>query len=288
MEQILITGANGLLGSELRERLSPANNFFCSREDMDITDMDSIRRYVAGKQIKYIINCAASRDAEYLESHYEEAEKISVDGPRNLALIANELGAVLIHISTDYVFDGKKSAPYTEDDATCGLSVYGKVKIAGEKAVLSTAETALVIRTAWLFSSYGKDFVKTIYQLASTKPELKVIYDQVGTPCYAGDLAAAILQILPQIRRGTREIYHYTNEGICSWYDLAYQIVHDFGLNCRVLPIHTGDFVQKAPRPSFSALDKSKIKRDFNLQIRHYSEGLTDCINRVKEEHNVA
>lgn len=287
MENILVTGANGLLGSEFRERLSPENNFFCSHADMDITDISSIRNFVKGKDVKYILNCAASRDAEYLEDHFEEAKNISVNGPRNLAKVAKEIGAVFVHFSTDYVFDGKKSSPYAEDDATNGLSVYGRVKAEGERAVLDTAQTAVIFRTAWLFSHYGKDFVKTIQNLAESRPELKVIYDQVGSPCYAGDLSAGILEILPQIKPDTREIYHFANEGICSWYDLAYQIVRGFELPCRVLPIHTGEFPQKAKRPPFSALDKSKVKQDFGINIRHYSEGLADCISKVKESRNV-
>jgi len=287
MKNILITGANGLLGSEFRERLSPEHNFFCSHADMDITDINSIRSYVKDKKISYIINCAASRDAEYLEDHYDEAEKISIHGPENLAKVSNEIGAPLIHISTDYVFDGQKSTPYQETDKTNGLSVYGKVKIAGEQAVLKTADTAAIFRTAWLFSHYGKDFVKTIKGLAEKNTELRVVYDQVGSPCYAGDLSEAILQILPQIKSHSHEIYHFTNEGICSWYDLAYQIVQGFGLPCRVVPIPTAEFPQKAKRPSFSALDKRKVKQHFGIKIRHYSEGLADCITQIKENCHV-
>lgn len=288
MKDILIVGAYGLLGSEFRERLSEKQAFFCGHKDFDITNIQTMRDYVSGKNIKYIINCAACRDAEYLESHQEEAEAISVDGPRNLAIISSEIGAVLIHVSTDYVFDGNKSFPYLETDAVNGLNVYGRMKERGEREVLAHADTCLVLRTAWLFSSYGGDFVKKIRELALKLPELKVIFDQVGSPCYAGDFAKYVVDILSLIKPNTKEIYHLTNEGICSWYDLAYATVKEFGLNCVVTPIHTADFPQKALRPKYSVLDKEKIKKDFGLKIRHYSEGLKDCIIKIKENENEA
>lgn len=269
------------MGCEFKERLG-GEAYLAGRAECDITDIESIRRYVADKKIDVIINCAADRNAEAMEDDYESARKISVDGPRNLAIAAKEIGAALIHFSSDYVFDGKKSTPYVESDEVNGLSVYGVLKAEGEQAVLKEAQTALVIRTAWLFSHYGQDFVKTIKKLAENREELKVIYDQVGSPCYAGDLAGYVLEIIPQIKAGTKEVYHLTNEGVCSWYDLAYQIVNGLGLNCRVLPIHTGEFPQKAPRPAYSVLDKTKIKNDYGINIRHYSEGLDECIQKVK------
>lgn len=279
---IFVTGANGLLGMEFCERLSLENTYFASHSDCDITDIESIRSYTKAKNISVIINCAANRNAEAMEDDYEAARKITVDGPKNLAIVSKEIGAKLIHFSSDYVFDGKKSSPYFETDEPNGISAYGKLKVEGEDAVLKEADTAIVIRTAWLFSHYGQDFVKTIKKLAENRAELKVIYDQIGSPCYAGDLAQYVLEIIPQIKNGTKEIYHLTNEGVCSWYDLAYQIVKDFGLDCRVLPIHTGEFLQKAPRPHYSVLDKTKIKADFNLNIRHYSEALMECISKIK------
>lgn len=284
MKHILVTGANGLLGTEFKARLSSDEAWFCGREELDITDINAVRNFFQNKKIHYIINCAACRDAEYLEDHEIEAEPISVQGPKNLAIVAKENNATLIHVSTDYVFDGKKSSPYVETDAVNPLNIYGKYKEQGEQAALRAAETCLVLRTAWLFSSYGDDFVKKIRDLASTRSELKVIFDQVGSPCYAGDFADYTLQILPKIKTGTKEIYHLTNEGICSWYDLAYATVKAFNLDCQVIPIHTAEFPQKALRPKYSVLDKSKIKRDFNLKIRHYSEGLNDCIQKIKSK----
>jgi dTDP-4-dehydrorhamnose reductase len=289
MINILITGANGMLAMEFKEVLEKYKNsqffqaFYASKEDLDITNIDSVRSYVCGKKIDYILNCAANRNAEQMEEDdIEPSRLITVDGPRNLAIVANELGANLIHFSSDYVFDGEKSTPYTEEDVTNGLSVYGKLKIEGENAVLKTADTALVIRTAWLFSAYGKDFVKTIKYLAETRNEIKVVFDQIGSPCYAADLAHYIIQILPLIKKGTREIYHLTNEGCCSWYDLAYSIVSSLKLNCKVIPIHTSEFPQKAMRPHYSVLDKTKIINDFSLSIRHYSDGLSECIEKIQ------
>lgn len=282
MNNILVTGANGLLGNEFREQLDLNNNYFSSRQDCDITDIDSIRKYVSNKKIDIILNCAANRNAEAMQNDYNAAHKITVCGPKNLAIVANEIGAKLIHFSSDYVFDGKKSSPYEETDKTNGLSVYGKLKIEGEQEVLNIANNALIIRTAWLFSYYGQDFVKTIKKLAETKDEINVIYDQVGSPCYASDLAKYTIEILPKIKSNSREIYHLTNEGVCSWYDLAYQIVKSFNIPCKINPIHTNEFPQKAPRPSYSVLDKTKVKAHFGINIRHYSEGLDDCIKRIK------
>lgn len=286
MNNILVTGANGLLALELREKLQLHPEFhvyYASKEDCDITNMSNIHSYVKDKKIDIILNCAANRNAEQMESDYNASKLITVEGPKNLAIIANELGATLVHFSSDYVFDGKKSTPYTEDDKTNGLSVYGKLKVEGENAVLKIANTVIVIRTAWIFSSYGQDFVKTIRRLAETRDEIKVIYDQVGSPSYAGDLAEYIIQMLPKIKKGTKEIYHLTNEGVCSWYDLAFYIVQLFKLSCKVIPIHTAEFPQKAQRPHYSVLDKSKVIRDFGLNIRHYSEGLWECIKKILE-----
>lgn len=282
MQKILITGANGLLGCEFRERLQGKKNIFATRTDCDITDIDNIRQYVQGKDIGIIINCAANCNAEEMENDEVVARKITVVGPRNLAIISKEIGATLVHFSSDYVFDGKKSFPYQETDETAGLSVYGKLKAESEKEILQEADTVLIFRTAWLFSVYGKDFVKTIKKLAESRTELKVIYDQVGSPCYAGDLAQYVLEILPQVKKGTKEIYHLTNEGVCSWYDLACQIVKGFQLNCQVIPIPSEEFVQKAPRPHYSVLDKKKVKKDFGINLRHYSESLADCIAKLK------
>lgn len=285
MGKIWITGACGLVGSEFRSRLNAEEACFTDREDCDITNLDNILAYGNNKDISVIINCAASRDAEYLEDNPESGLLINVQAPQNLAIAANKLGAALIHISSDYVFDGAKNTPYCEADAVSPLSVYGRQKVDGEKIVLDTADTAVILRTAWLFSSYGKDFVKTIDKLAQGRDEINVVYDQVGSPTYAADFAEAVLQMLPKIKTGSREIYNLTNEGVCSWYDLAAQIVDLFGHKCRVNPIESKDFSQRALRPKYSVLSKDKIKKDFGLQLRHYTAGLRDCVNLVKKAH---
>ncbi|OUQ81551.1 dTDP-4-dehydrorhamnose reductase [Flavonifractor sp. An100] len=280
-EQILITGSSGLLGQEFRRFLPEENAIFCSHSQLDITKIEDIRQFMEVNPIKYIINCAANCNAEYLEEHPQDSYLINELAPHNLALVANEYGATLIHFSSDYVFNGKQSIPYIEIDQTSGLSVYGCSKERSEKDLLSICNSVVIFRTAWLFSEFGRDFVKTIKQLGS-KQDLSVIFDQIGSPTYAGDLAKHVLDILPQIQQGTKEIYHLSNEGSCSWYDLAHQIVRGFDLNCKVTPIHTGEFPQKAKRPSYSVLDKSKVKSDFNLSIRHYSDALDECIWRIK------
>lgn len=281
MGKILITGAMGLIGSEFREALTPEQAYFAVRSDCDVTSLENILSYTKGKDISVIINCAASRDAEYLQDNPDSGRLINIEAPRNLALAANRIGAALIHISSDYVFDGDRNTPYRETDAVHALSVYGEQKIAGENAVLATAETGIVLRTAWVFSSYGKDFVKTIGRLARERKEIDVIYDQAGSPTYAADFVAAVLQMLPRIKTGSREIYHLTNEGVCSWYDMAVQIVDLFGCRCRVNPIETKDFKQRAPRPKYSVLSKDKIKKDFGIELRHYSAGLRDCVRKI-------
>lgn len=278
---ILITGAKGLLGQEFVQHI-PANQILSpSKEELDITSRQELQHYTKGKKIDVILNCAANRNAEQMEMDPGQSRAVSIDGPRNLAEFARDNGAALIHFSTDYVFDGKSNIPYKEQDPTGPLSAYGQLKRQGEEAVLEAGGTVLVIRTAWLFSAYGKDFVKTIRSLAQKNKEIRVVFDQVGSPCYAGDLARWVVEMLPQIKSGTREIYHLTNEGICSWYDLAYLTVKGFGLATQVVPIHTHEYPQKAIRPHYSVLDKSKIKRDFNLQLRHYSEGLNECIQQI-------
>lgn len=280
---ILLTGANGLLGSEFKRCLSPEHAYFCGRDELDVTKLDSVRSFLKNKRVDYIVNCAANCNAEYLEENPEVSAEINELAPVNLAIAANEIGATLIHFSSDYVFDGKKSSPYTEEDVTNPLSVYGKSKERSEQELLNICDSVLIFRIAWLFSEYGRDFVKTMRGLAS-RGELKVIFDQVGSPSYAGDIARYITNIIPHIDHGMKEIYHLTNEGVCSWYDLSCYIIREFNLKCNIIPIHTAEYHQKAKRPQYSVLDKSKIKRDFDLDIRHFSDGLHECINRIKAQ----
>ena len=280
---ILITGGNGLLASEFR-KIAPKDTIFVDKQEMDITDINSINACIKKhNEISVIINCAAGRDAEILEEDPEQANQIAVIGPKNLCEAANKIGAILIHISSDYVFDGKKTTPYTEQDKTNGLSVYGRTKSVGEQLVINNANTGVVFRTAWLLSTEGKkSFVNTIASLAQTRPTISVVFDQVGSPTVAADLAKMILEIIPKIKPGTKEIYNLTNEGVASWFDIASIIVQELGLACKVLPIHSSEYPTKAKRPSYSVLDKTKVKTDFNITIRHYLEGLKECLQKIK------
>ncbi|MBX9477817.1 dTDP-4-dehydrorhamnose reductase [Yersinia enterocolitica] len=281
---ILVTGSSGLLGSEIKKQLNDIPAYFPSRDELDVTDYQSINKYFKNKKIKSIINCAANVNAEYLEENEEIARKITVDAPKFLAKKSSEIGAAIIHISTDYVFDGKKNTPYKEDDKTTGLSVYGKLKIEGENKVLKYAESCAIIRTAWLFSEHGRDFIETIRRISLTRKEISVVYDQVGSPSYIPDLAAMILTVSENIKTGEKEIFHATNEGVCSWYDLANIIARKLDLNCTVTPILSESYPMKATRPHYSVLDKTKIKNRFNIKIRHYSEALEECLNKIRNK----
>lgn len=279
----LITGSNGLLGSKFKEKLSGNDAYFAARSELDITDIDSIRSYVQDKNITTIINCAASRDAELLEENPDFAKKLNTDGPHNLAIVANEINAQIIHYSSDYVFDGAKNTPYNEQDVTQPLSVYGKTKLAGDMAVLQTANTAVVIRSSWFFSDSPNTFVGKIISAASQRKEITVVYDQVGSPCSVDDLADHTLTMVPKIKKGTKEVYHLSNHGVCSWYDIAHFIVKNMEIDCKVTPIRSSAFPLKAQRPNYSVLDKTKIITEFDLDIRHYTESLSQYLNKLKE-----
>ncbi len=271
---ILITGGNGQLGTELSKLLSDAIR--TDAKELDITDEVAVYKYVKTHNIDTIINCAAYTAVDNAEDNVELASKINVDGPKNLA----KTGAKIIHISTDYVFDGKGCKPYTPDDITNPISVYGKTKLAGEKEVQKNAKIYAVIRTAWLYSPYGKNFVKTMRSFGETKESLNVVCDQIGTPTYAGDLAEAIVKIIPQLNLENSGIYHFTNEGVCSWYDFATEIMEQSGLKCKVNPILSSAYPTKATRPFYSVLDKSKIKETFGIEISHWKKGLEKCLKQ--------
>ena len=270
----LITGSNGQLGSELKKLLPEA--VFADVDVLDITDAGAVKSFVKAQNIDTIINCAAYTAVDMAEDEPELARCINVDGPANLAAS----GAKIIHISTDYVFDGCGHKPYKPEDAACPVSVYGKTKLQGEQEVLKRAETAVIIRTAWLYSPYGKNFVKTMRRLGAEKESINVVADQIGSPTYAGDLAEAIVNILPQLAPEKSGVYHFTDEGVCSWYDFATEIMEQSGLKCRVCPIPTEAYPTKAKRPFYSVLDKSKIKETFHLCIPHWKEGLKKCLQQ--------
>lgn len=272
----LITGCKGQLGTEL-SRLLP--NAICADVDvLDITDENAVQNFVRDNNIDVIINCAAYTAVDKAESDIELATKINVDGPRNLA----KTGAKIIHISTDYVFDGTGHMPYTTDEKTNPVSVYGKTKRAGEIAVLENNSVAVVIRTAWLYSPYGNNFVKTMRRLGGEKTEINVVADQIGTPTYAADLADAIVKIIPQMNIENSGIYHFTNEGVCSWYDFANEIIGLSNLNCLVNPIKSSQYPTPAARPFYSVLDKEKIKSVFGINIKHWKDGLKRCIYELE------
>lgn len=271
---LLITGAKGQLGTELSKLLPDA--IAADVSDLDITDKAAVDAFVKERHIDTIVNCAAYTAVDRAEADTALAEKINILGPKNLA----QTGVRLIHISTDYVFDGTSCRPYSETDIPHPVSVYGKTKLAGEKAVLDHAKSAIVIRTAWLYSPYGSNFVKTMRRLGAEKSSLRVVCDQVGTPTYAGDLAQAIADILPQFKEGHRGVYHFSNQGVCSWYDFAVEIMKLSGLDCQVMPIETRDYPTAATRPFYSVLNKSKIIAEFNVNIPHWKESLEKCLKQ--------
>ena len=272
--KILVTGANGQLGTELKKLLPDA--VFTDVAELDITNLEAVKHFVTNNNIETIINCAAYTAVDKAEDDVELAQKINEEGPRNLALS----GAKIIHISTDYVFDGKNYQPYLPEDTTNPVSVYGRTKRAGELAVLENAQIAIVIRTAWLYSAHGNNFVKTMRRLGAEKESLNVVIDQIGSPTFAGDLAQAIVTILPQMNESNKGIYHYTNEGVCSWYDFATEIMSLSGITCKVMPIPSSAYPTKATRPFYSVLSKEKIKKVFNIQIAHWKESLVKCLKQ--------
>lgn len=272
----LVVGANGQLGSELKLQLQ-GKAVYVDRTELDITDKAAVEAFVAQHQFEAIINCAAYTAVDKAESDEKVAELINVEGPRNLVAT----GLPLVHISTDYVFDGTACRPYSEDDEPNPQTAYGRTKLAGEKAVMETAQTAVIIRTAWLYSTFGNNFVKTMRKLGAERDSLNVVFDQVGTPTYAKDLAAAIVAILPQMKAGTKEIYHFSNEGVCSWYDFALAVMAQSDLNCEVLPIESKDYPTPAKRPHYSVLNKTKIKRDFGIKINNWAVSLAECVEKL-------
>jgi len=288
MANILVTGSNGQLGSEIKELSATYhdNTFtFTDRTTLDITDYEAIMMVVEKENIDTIINCAAYTAVDKAESDEESADKINHIAVKNLAQIAKEKRLKLIHISTDYVFDGKHYKPYEEDHETNPNGVYGKTKLAGEKAIQEVApKETIMIRTSWVYSAYGNNFVKTMLSLGKTKEKLTVINDQVGTPTYARNLAKAILDIIPQINNDKPEIYHYSNEGVISWYDFAKEIMKMAKLKCEIAPIATKDYPTPATRPHFSLLNKEKIKEDFSVEVPFWKDSLYDCLVKMGEK----
>ena len=255
----LVTGAAGQLGTELRVLLKDSA-IYVDRNELDISSETDVRRFLQKNSFDCIINCAAYTAVDKAEDEPLLADAINHLGAKWLA----KYGRCIIHISTDYVFDGTHSKPYLEDDLTHPVSVYGQSKLEGEQAVLKNAEIAVIIRTAWLYSAHGNNFLKTMLRLGRERDHLNVVSDQVGTPTFAGDLAKAIVRILPKVVAGKKNIYHFTNEGVCSWYDFAHAIMKIAGLSCKVHPIESKNYPTKATRPFYSVLNKEKIKNKRN------------------------
>ena len=291
MKNILVTGAYGQLGNEVRVLSAnyPLYNFmFTDVDSLDICDKNELLDFVTGNDIRYIINCAAYTAVDKAEDDAELCEKINATAVKNLGLAAAEAGSGIIHVSTDYVFDGTSCRPYTEDMPTKPCSVYGKTKLKGEKNLLKACPNAIIIRTAWLYSPFGNNFVKTMIKLGSERESLNVIFDQVGTPTYAEDLADAILKAMDQTIDTNHDkggVYHFSNEGVCSWYDFTIKIHEIAGIKtCKVNPIETKDYPTKAARPHYSVLNKSKIKQTFNITIPHWEASLKNCIKELSEQ----
>lgn len=290
MSNILVTGANGQLGNEVRRASADSrdNYIFTDVTDLDITDPGAVREFIFSRAVDTVINCAAYTNVEKAEEEKEAAERINGQAVGNLAVACRERGARLIHISTDYVFRGDKNIPYREDDAVDPLGVYGKTKLKGEQAIEASGCRYLIFRTAWLYSKSGSNFVKTMWRLTAERDTLQVVFDQVGTPTYAGDLAELIFQIVENGRFPQQSgIYHFSNEGVCSWYDFAVEIARLSGhARCRILPCHSCEFSSRVTRPAFSVLDKTKVKRDFKVTIPHWRESLVKCAAELKELNN--
>jgi dTDP-4-dehydrorhamnose reductase len=270
---ILITGANGQLGQVFRNILSTEDAIFKGRE-LDITDIEALREFTSKNNIKTIINTAAYTAVDLAETESALAFHINSLGARNLALISKEFELKLIHISTDYVFDGTNYKPYNEKDITNPMSVYGQSKLEGEKAVLELSYSAYIIRTSWLYSGFGKNFLTNITRLAQERDSLSIVDDQIGTPTYAPDLARAILELIPTLQPNNKQILHYSNQGAASWYDFAYEIINLQNINCELTPIPTISYPTPASRPYYSVLDKTLVTNLLKSPIPHWKSSL--------------
>jgi dTDP-4-dehydrorhamnose reductase len=303
---ILVTGANGQLGNEIRKISADSTHSYVftdvnqvegyETEYLDITDIEAVRRMVADKGIDAVVNCAAYTNVDAAETNEELAERLNAEAPGNLAKAMKEVGGLLIHISTDYVFgDDPYNIPCREDQKGTPTGVYGLTKLHGEEKVIASGCDYVIIRTAWLYSEFGKNFCRTMMNLTAVKPSLNVVFDQVGTPTYALDLAEAIQVILndyaychPEPSEGSTYgktgIYHYSNEGVCSWYDFAKMVaVYNGTTECDIQPCHSDEFPSPVKRPSYSVLDKTKIKKTFGISIPYWTDSLKVCINNLKK-----
>ena len=302
---ILVTGANGQLGNEMRLVAGESDHTFIFSDvvdvpgvetlHLDITDLDAVRSAVAAHKVDAIVNCAAYTNVDAAETNGELAEILNAKAPQNLAVAMKERGGVLVHISTDYVFGAEPyNTPCTEEQTGTPTGVYGLTKLHGEEYIRESGCKHVIIRTAWLYSEFGKNFCKTMMMLTATKPELKVVFDQVGTPTYALDLARAIAVVLDDYagvmdsaEYSKSGIYHYSNEGVCSWFDFTKMIAQYNGTTeCKVNPCHSNEFPSPVKRPSYSVLDKTKIKETFGVEVPYWTDSLKVCISNLKNSNN--
>ena len=293
---ILVTGANGQLGNEMRTLAKEGQDKYIFTDVnqveglettyLDITDLEAIRQMVKEKDVNAIVNCAAWTNVDGAEDpeKYDLVEKLNATAPENLAKAMKEVGGLLVHISTDYVFGAEPyNTPCKEDQTGTPTGVYGLTKLHGEQKIIAIGCNHVIIRTAWLYSEFGKNFCKTMMNLTATKPELKVVFDQVGTPTYALDLAKAITVVLEKFDGTQTGVYHYSNEGVCSWFDFTKMIAEYNGsTSCNVQPCYSSDFPSPVKRPSYSVLDKSKIKNVFGVEVPYWTDSLKKCINNLK------
>ncbi len=284
MKNILITGCNGQLGNEMQlqaAKNTQYNYFFTDVAELDITNRDAVMSFVKDNEIDCIVNCAAYTAVDKAEENEELANLLNNIAPGYLAEAVETRGGALIQISTDYVFDGTAHIPYKETESTCPNSVYGRTKLAGEQNAQAHCKNTVIIRTAWLYSTFGNNFVKTMIRLGKEKEQLGVIFDQIGTPTYAGDLADAIMTV---INKGiVPGVYHFSNEGTISWYDFTKAIHRIAGINtCKVNPLHTEEYPTPAARPHYSVLDKTKIKQTYGIEVPYWEDSLAECIAKLK------
>lgn len=280
---ILITGGKGQLASCIRKISETTNDLsfvFTDVEELDITNLQRIEDFLQANTFDFIVNCAAYTAVDLAEEEVEKAEKINSEAAESLAIACKKHSIKLIHISTDFVFSGDQSKPYLETDATNPINIYGKTKLKGEECILSILEQYWVLRTSWLYSEYGNNFVKTMLRLGNEKEKLSIINDQIGSPTYAMDLAEVIVKIITE-NKDNFGIYHFSNEGVASWYDFAFMIMDYSKTKCKVLPIKATDYPAKANRPNFSVMDKTKIKRALNIDINHWMVSLKNCLNNL-------
>lgn len=287
MSNILVTGSNGQLGNELRnlaDEFSMYSLFLTDKDTLDITNFKEVEAFVIKNKINVIVNCAAYTNVDKAEDEVEVANNINFEAVKNLAEISKKYQLKLIHISTDYVFEGTSQIPYLENDATNPKNQYGKTKNLGEKAIVQiNPANSVIIRTSWLYAVSGHNFVKTMLKLSKERTELTVVNDQIGSPTYAFDLAKTIFLILPKINNQSVEIYHYSNQGVCSWFQFAQEIIVASKRECKVLPVSSNEFNSKAYRPNFSLLNTEKIRNTFQIEIPNWKESLSNCLLKLGE-----